>query len=65
MGRLPGPRRDIVARRSGGSFPVFPLGSNRLRPAEWTSADPAGLPILPGLMLASEVQAGAADPAHC
>jgi hypothetical protein len=44
-----------------GSGAVFPLGSNRLRPAGWTSADAAGLPILPGLVLASEVQAGAID----
>jgi hypothetical protein len=44
-----------------GSGAVFPLGSNRLRPAGWTSADVAGLPILPGLVLASEVQAGAID----
>ena len=44
-----------------GSGAVFPLESNRLRPAGWTSADAAGLPVLPGLVLASEVRAGAVD----
>ena len=37
----------------------FDLGSNALRPDGWTSADAAGLPIFPGLVRASEVQAGA------
>ncbi len=37
---------------------VFPLGSSRLRPAGWTSADAAGLPILPGLVRREEVRAG-------
>ena len=31
-----------------GSGAVFPLDSNALRPSGWTSADAAGLPILPG-----------------
>ena len=44
-----------------GSGAVFPLESDRLRPATWTSADAAGLPILPGLVVASEVKAGAID----
>lgn len=35
---------------SGGSGAVFDLGSNALRPAGWTSADAAGLPIFPGLV---------------
>jgi hypothetical protein len=34
---------------SAGSGAIFDLRSNRLRPAGWTSADAAGLPILPGL----------------
>ncbi len=34
------------------------LGSNRLRPRGWTSADAAGLPILPGLVRYDEVAAG-------
>ena len=33
-----------------GSGAIFDLGSNALRPAGWTSADAAGLPILPGLV---------------
>jgi hypothetical protein len=37
---------------------VFNLNSNALRPDGWTSADAAGLPILPGLALYSEVAAG-------
>ena len=36
----------------------FDLGSNRLRPLGWTSADAAGLPILPGLVRYEEVAAG-------
>ena len=40
---------------------VFDLRSNALRPAGWTSADAAGLPILPGLVRASEVRAGHID----
>jgi hypothetical protein len=38
-----------------GSGAVFDLNSNRLRPAGWTSADAAGLPILPGLVRYDEV----------
>src|SRR4051812_17442909 len=34
------------------------LGSNALRPLGWTSADAAGLPILPGLVRYDEVAAG-------
>ena len=37
---------------------VFNLSSNALRPDGWTSADAAGLPILPGLALYNEVAAG-------
>ena len=36
----------------------FDLGSNALRPLGWTSADAAGLPILPGLVRYDEVAAG-------
>ena len=42
-----------------GSGAVFDLRSNALRPAIWTSADAAGLPILPGLVRYEEVAAGA------
>jgi hypothetical protein len=40
---------------------IYNLRSNQLRPAGWTSADAAGLPILPGLVRYSEVAAGAID----
>ncbi|MCC7366657.1 MAG: hypothetical protein IT303_20030 [Dehalococcoidia bacterium] len=43
---------------SGDSGAVFDLRSNALRPAGWTSADAAGLPILPGLVRYDEVAAG-------
>jgi hypothetical protein len=33
-----------------GAGAIFDLRSNKLRPAGWTSADAAGLPILPGLV---------------
>jgi hypothetical protein len=51
------------ARRSGAGWAaasgaVFDLRSNRLRPAGWTSADAAGLPILPGLARADEAASG-------
>jgi putative cell wall-binding protein len=36
----------------------FDLNSNALRPDTWTSADAAGLPILPGLVRYDEVTAG-------
>jgi hypothetical protein len=41
-----------------GSGAIFDLSSNALRPAGWTSADAAGLPILPGLVRFDEVSAG-------
>ena len=44
-----------------GSGAIFDLGSNELRPAGWTSADAAGLPILPGLVRYDEVVAGEID----
>jgi len=42
-----------------GSGAIWSLRSNRLRPAGWTSADAAGLPILPGLARYDEVARGA------
>ena len=42
-----------------GSGAVFDLRSNALRPATYTSADAAGLPILPGLVRYDEVASGA------
>jgi hypothetical protein len=44
-----------------GSGAIWNLRSNRLRPAGWTSADAAGLPILPGLARYGEVAAGSID----
>jgi hypothetical protein len=46
---------------SAGSGAIFDLRSNHLRPAGWTSADAAGLPILPGLARYGEVARGAID----
>jgi hypothetical protein len=44
-----------------GSGAVWSLTSDALRPAGWTSADAAGLPILPGLLRYDEVAAGHVD----
>jgi hypothetical protein len=44
-----------------GSGAIWSLRSNRLRPAGWTSADAAGLPILPGLARYDEVARGRID----
>ncbi|MGO9821872.1 MAG: hypothetical protein ACLPTJ_14665 [Solirubrobacteraceae bacterium] len=52
---------DDGLRWTAGSGAIFNLNSDRLRPAGWTSADAAGLPILPGLARYSEVAAGAID----
>ena len=52
---------DAVKTSSGwtaGSGATWNLRSNALRPAGWTSADAAGLPIYPGLARYSEVAAG-------
>lgn len=44
---------------TAGSGATWDLRSNTLRPDGWTSADAAGLPILPGLARADEVVTGA------
>jgi hypothetical protein len=44
-----------------GSGAIWSLRSNRVRPAGWTSADAAGLPILPGLVRWSDVAQGHID----
>jgi hypothetical protein len=44
-----------------GSGAIWSLRSNRLRPAGWTSADAAGLPILPGLARYDEARRGSID----
>ena len=55
---------ELYALRRGrgrwraGSGAIWSLRSNRLRPAGWTSADAAGLPILPGLVRYDEVARG-------
>jgi len=41
-----------------GSGAVYDIAGNALRPAGWTSADAAGLPILPGLVRYEEVFTG-------
>ncbi len=43
---------------TAGSGAIFDLNSNGLRPAGWTSADAAGLPIFPGLARYDEAAAG-------
>ncbi len=54
-------RRNRGRRWRAGSGAVFNLRSNALRPAGWTSADAAGLPILPGLARYDEVRKGEID----
>ena len=54
------------ARPVGGAWQAasgarYDLTSNALRPAGWTSADAAGLPIFPGLVRYDEVAAGVID----
>jgi len=44
-----------------GSGAIWNLRSNHLRPKTWTSADAAGLPILPGLARYDEVRRGSID----
>ncbi len=46
---------------TAGSGAIWKLDSNALRPAGWTSADAAGLPILPGLVNYDEAGSGAMD----
>jgi hypothetical protein len=46
---------------TAGSGATWSLRSNRLRPAGWTSADAAGLPIFPGLARWDEVARGVID----
>ena len=43
---------------TAGSGAIWNLDSNALRPSGWTSADAAGLPILPGLVRYDEVLSG-------
>jgi len=43
---------------TAGAGAIWNLNSDALRPAGWTSADAAGLPMLPGLLRQDEVQSG-------
>ena len=43
---------------TAGSGAIYDLNSNALRPAGWTSADAAGLPVFPGLARYDEAAAG-------
>jgi hypothetical protein len=55
---------DTVDTSSGwtaGSGAHWSLSSDALRPNTWTSADAAGLPILPGLLRYDEVKSGHVD----
>ena len=51
-------RKSAGGSWSAGSGAVFDLRSDTLRPAGWTSADAAGLPILPGLARYDEAASG-------
>jgi hypothetical protein len=53
--------REQGGRWSAGSGATWSLTSNALRPDGWTSADAAGLPILPGLLRWNEVRNGYVD----
>src|SRR5207244_9095867 len=46
---------------TAGSGAVWSLRSNHLRPAGWTSADAAGLPLFPGLARSDEASRGVPD----
>jgi opacity protein-like surface antigen len=52
-------RRTASGGWKAGAGAIWKLTSNHLRPKGWTSADAAGLPILPGLVRYDEVAAGA------
>lgn len=54
------PLRGGTAWRAG-SGAVFDLATGAPRPAGWTSADAAGLPVFPGLVRYDEVAAGRID----
>ncbi len=63
---LDGPTELYRAFRAGAGWEAdsgarFDLTSNALRPLGWTSADAAGLPILPGLVRYDEVAQGSID----
>ena len=49
---------QVGGQWSAGSGAIFDLNSNTLRHDTWTSADAAGLPMLPGLVRYDEVASG-------
>ena len=53
--------RSGTGRWRAGSGATWNLRSNAMRPEGWTSADAAGLPILPGLLRLGEVRRGNVD----
>jgi len=52
--------RYSASGSTAGSGAIWNLASNGLRPAGWTSADAAGLPILPGLLNYGQIKAAVA-----
>ena len=56
---LYGAYRQADGSWNAASGAVWDLGTNEQRPYTWTSADAAGLPIMPGLVRYDEVNAGA------
>jgi hypothetical protein len=52
---------DLWPAWDAGSGAIWNMRSNAMRPAGWTSADAAGLPILPGLARYDEVERGVID----
>ncbi len=52
---------DTTSGWTAGSGAHWSLSSDALRPNTWTSADAAGLPILPGLLRYDEVASGHVD----
>jgi hypothetical protein len=53
--------RDTASGWTAGSGAIWSLGSDALRTSGWTSADAAGLAILPGLLRYDEVASGNVD----
>ncbi len=53
--------KSASGKWTAGSGATWSLKSDALRPAGWTSADAAGLPILPGLLRYGEVENGNID----
>lgn len=49
----------VSGQWTAGSGAIWDLRSNALRPVGWTSADAAGLPILPGLVRYDDIASGA------